>query len=573
MRTVPRKPILLLFEAENSDPGIGIDRASHRRINREDGVVGVGIGDPAIPMLHGGTAMRKGSVSICPILLTGCILCWTTSPVPASERSRGVEAYPPPPGAAKSKAYAVSVSGRDVFVVKYKDVSYAHFGFGAAAAVVTVRAAEPVKTHSISPKSYAIKARAAASELSFTLRAPRKLIVRANRLERLFIFADPLERNPPRPGRPGVKSILDFDVDRAGDTLETARIQRAIDKVSAQGGGRGGVLYFPAGKYLTGTIYVRSNVTVYLAPGALVQGSSDAADYPVDADASGHEASRLVFFEGVRNARIIGRGVVDGDGKRVRRQKRGANLIRIKQCSNVLIEGVVLRDPSAWNTHILYSDHVTVRNIKMINDLTNPNTDGVNPDSSRHVTIEDCFMYCSDDCVANKSTGISGLLRDTEDILVRNNVFWTRKSAQKIGTETRADYMRRIVFENNDIVHADRAMYIVVKDGATVEDCHFRNIRVEKIGGDKHRKMFFMEISKRGGVGRIRNITISDWTAEDFGPRRSSIDGHDEGHQVRGVRFHSLVIKGKTRMSLDEAGFRPVKFAGDIRFTADGKRR
>ncbi|MHC4501884.1 MAG: glycoside hydrolase family 28 protein, partial [Planctomycetota bacterium] len=503
--------------------------------------------------------------------LAALLLAWTGVAASAREAAGRVEPYPAPPGAHRSEVYSVSVGGRDVFVVKYKDVSYAHFGLDGSADV-TVAAAEEIESHSISPKSYRIAAKSAGRRLSFRLTRPRKLIVTVNDLGRLFVFADPLERNPPKPGRPGARSILEFGVDPAGRDVQTEKLQRAIDEISAQRGGRGGVLCFPAGRYLTGTINLRSNVTVYLAPGALLQGSSKAKHYPRDELGGRIERSRLIFFDNVRNANLVGRGTVDGDGKRVRR-KRMANLIRGKQSSDCRIEGVVLRDSAAWNTHLFHSDRVTVRNIKMINDLTNPNSDGVDPDSARHVTIEDCFMYCSDDCVAVKSTGREGLLRDTEDILVRGNVFWTRKSAQKIGTETGARFMRRIVFENNDVVHADRTLYLVVKDGATVEDCHFRNIRTEQIGGDKHRKMFLMEISKRGGVGLIRNITISDWTAEDYGPRTSSIWGYDKRHEISGVTFHNLVIKGRTCMNLKEAGIGDVRFARDIRFTADENRR
>lgn len=481
-------------------------------------------------------------------------------------------AYPGPPGEARSQSYSLTVNGQPVFVTKFKDISYAHFAFSGTAEVV-VRAGASIVNFSISPKSRGIQAVKSGSDLSFALRQPEKLIVTIDKLEKLFIFADPPEVDPPRPGQAGVIDIRDYGVDQTGATVDTAKIQKAIDVTASQNGGTGGVLYFPAGKYLTGTIEMRSNVTVYLAPGALLQGSSNPADYPVDPgfSESGINGetmtfSRLIYFDHVVKARIIGRGTIDGNGKTVRRAGRAANLIRMKQSSDIAIEDVVLRDSAAWNLHPLYCDNVAIRNIKMMNDLTNPNTDGVDPDSSHHVTIDGCFFYCSDDCIANKTTNNSNLLRDCEDITVSNCVFWTIKTAQKIGTETKGRYMRRIRFENNDVVHADRAYYLTIQDGAIAEDNSCDNIRTEVIGGDSQQRIFLMEIKKRSGSGLIRGITFTNWSSEDFSPNNSALLGLDSEHQISNVAFVNLVIAGQKRAGLNEARICANNYVNNVTF-------
>ena len=107
--------------------------------------------------------------------------------------------------------------------------------------------------------------------------------------------------------------------------------------------------------------------------------------------------------------------------------------------------------------------------------------DGWDPDSSKRVLIEDCFAWAGDDTVAIKCTGIGPGVNvpDVEDIRVRGCVFLTKKSGLKIGTETRCENMSRIIFENNDVIEADRVMGINVRDGAVVQQVMFKNNRSE----------------------------------------------------------------------------------------------
>jgi len=150
----------------------------------------------------------------------------------AREAAGRVEPYPAPPGARRSNACSVTVDGRAVRTVRYKDVSYAHFGFTESVRV-TVKSSERIDEHWVSPKSYGIVADVDGRELSFTLDGPRKLIVHVSDTEKAFVFADPIDKDPPRPGATRVKSVLDFGVDPTGKTLETERLQRAIDEVSS----------------------------------------------------------------------------------------------------------------------------------------------------------------------------------------------------------------------------------------------------------------------------------------------------------------------------------------------------
>ncbi len=430
--------------------------------------------------------------------------------------SMNVQTYPIPDAAVRSKIYSLSVNGKPVFVQKFKDVNYAHFSFTGNAAI-SVQIGEPVGNYNISPHHYSIKGKPDGAKLNFSLDRPGKLVVRINDNERLFIFADSIDHNAPDPESPEVWSIMEYGVKNDGKTLQTQKIQHAVDDVSA----KGGILYFPPGVYLTGTLSIKSNVTVYLAGGAVIQGSPSREDYPVDPGFKESDMkydpenwsnkgermtySRLILVDNAENVKIFGCGVIDGNGKTIRDQGKPANLIRVRNSKNVLVDGLILRDPAAWNTHIIYSENVTFRNIKMINDRTVKNTDGIDPDASKHILIDGCFMYCSDDNIAIKTSRNSGLLQDVDDITVKNCVFLTKKSAMKLGTETFADYEKNVTFENNDIVEADRAMSLYCMDGARFENIRWLNCRVEGYYPDNQQRLCI----SGSGTGMVRVLVIS----------------------------------------------------------------
>lgn len=481
-------------------------------------------------------------------VLLGCLVTMSLLPrIAAAE----VVAYPLAGNTASSSEFVVTVDGQKIPVASFADAHYAHFAIEGAA-VIEIRPKSPASRVSVSPHSYCIEAKVADGAISFPLDRPRHLIVQVENAPKLFILADAVDTNAPQPNQPGVKSVADFGVDNSGKSVQTENIQEALDAVAAQNEGQGGSLIFPAGTYLTGTLNIRSNTTVYLAPGALIQGSDKATDYPVDdgrvEEGTGGEHmtfSRLIHIDNAKNVKLIGPGTIDGAGRKVRLQKRAANLLRVSRSSDVIIEGVVLRNPAGWNTHLLGCDNVTARNVKVMTDPGNANGDGIDPDSCQDVTIEHCFFYCSDDCVAIKSTNNNDILREVKNIRVRDNVMWTKKSAQKVGTETKGPRMHDIVFENNDIVRADRTLYLLSCDGAIVENITARNIRVEHIGGDNSELMFFMEVKKRGGLGLIRDVKIENWTAEKPAPKGSRFDGFSQQNGISNVVFENIVIDGK----------------------------
>lgn len=491
-------------------------------------------------------------------------------PISVSSNSNLVT-YTTIPGAIESTVFSVTANGKDIFVEKFLDISYARFAFSGTANV-TVTVNENITSYNISPRSFGITPNVKGKSMTFSLNQFRYIMININDLEKLFIFADDLEENPPQLGDEGVYNIMDYPgIDNTGETLNTKQIQHALDDVSSKPGG--GVIYFPDGKYLTGTLHIKSNTTVYLQGGALIQGTTNVDDYPrplVLQDGTEVLIGTLVVFDQADNSKIIGRGVLNGGGRELRFNGRDAWVTSTQESTNILVEGVILRDPAAFNSHICFSENVTYRRVKVVNDVELPNTDGINVDSSRHIVIEEIFTYASDDPVPVKTHRYTTLVQDAFDITIRNNVLWTKKSALKVGDETFAYNMYDITFENNDIIRADRAIIVYVADGATVSNVSWINNRAEFIGGDTFERIIDMWIRPRSESmntpGKIQDLVIKDFFIEELSANPSSMEGLNNEHQIRNVYIDNMVVGGQKVTNAEEAKIRTNQYVQNIVF-------
>ncbi|MGD9265426.1 MAG: glycosyl hydrolase family 28 protein, partial [Lysobacterales bacterium] len=164
-------------------------------------------------------------------------------------------------------------------------------------------------------------------------------------------------------------------------TLSTKSIQSAIDEAPA-----GATVTIPAGHFISGSIFVKTGVTLFLEAGALLQASGDPDQFEP-------EQRAFIVVENAENVKLNGRGTIDGSGAFLRHLTgESGRLLSIRDSRNVTVEGLILRNARAWHTHIIRSEHVTVRDVKVLNDRYVFNTDGINPDSSRHVLIEDTLF-------------------------------------------------------------------------------------------------------------------------------------------------------------------------------------
>lgn len=290
--------------------------------------------------------------------------------------------------------------------------------------------------------------------------------------------------DPPvsEPEGEGVLNLGDAGVHPDPLTVQTTIFQEALNTVSSSE--QLTTLVVPAGVYRLGHIDLPSKCRLYLSSGAVLLASDRKADFldPETQDV-------LPFFKarGRENLSIEGPGHIDGNRRMLFHDMYHKGLLHLSDCHRVSINGPVFSDASGWNTHLRYCEQVQVQWQKILNNRPKKkclNTDGCNPDGCRHVRIEYCLMHTGDDAVAVKSTNCGGNPANTHDIRVRNLIAINNSSTCKVGTETMAEEMDQIHFENVYAVRTNRLIVIDAYDVAHIHDVHFQDCHVHEMESD-----------------------------------------------------------------------------------------
>jgi hypothetical protein len=473
-------------------------------------------------------------------------------------KKENIRKYTAVAGSMKSPLFSVLADGLEIFTEKYKTYHYANFE-AASAFEATVKCEELITDIAVSPARFNIVCKTGERSASFILPGPGFYVIRINKVHKLFILADKPEQSSVKAGI----NVLKLGIDNTGKRIETRAIQKALNDIS----GTDRTLCFPAGLYLTGSISIPSDVRIYLDQGAVLKAADDIT---LLSFGDKLRPAGFIRIKDAQNVEIHGRGIIDANGRYLRNKYGDSarmRLLLMVNSRNICVDGIILRDPGSWNTHLLKCEKITLSNLKMMNDIELSNTDGFDPDASKQVIIENCFAYCSDDNVAVKTTGSSGYLQNVEDIVVRGNVFLTKKSSLKVGTESQGDIMKDILFENNDVVESDRGMSLYCSDGASYENIRFINNRFEDNYPDAKRSGMNFTIIKRNvssKPGQMKDILVKDCSFKAPFPRSSEIFGFDADHQIR-MTIDNLQITGKKCNDLNEAQIKKNDFA-DVKF-------
>ena len=198
-----------------------------------------------------------------------------------------------------------------------------------------------------------------------------------------------------------------------GVTNDAHAIQAAIDACAQKGGG---IVRLAGGTFLSGPIVLKSHITLDVEAGATLLGSARHDDYPLMTVFRAPGRQSLISASDAEDLTITGGGVIDGSGDtwwaEARSQKDhgvvGAavfrpRLIVFDHCRHILIDRVTIQNSPSWQVVPYYSDDVTIRDGKILAPPHSPNTDGIDPFSSSHVTIEHMLIDDGDDNVAIKS--------------------------------------------------------------------------------------------------------------------------------------------------------------------------
>jgi len=192
-----------------------------------------------------------------------------------------------------------------------------------------------------------------------------------------------------------------------GKTLDTGALNRTIEACAAAGGGQ---VLVPAGKYLTGTVRLKSDVTLLLDAGAEIVGTSDLDQYQNFSPPEGtplaqnhHWHRALLLGVGVENVTITGRGVINGNkvfDPNGEEHMRGPHAVLFGNCKNITLRDVSIRDAANYAVMLEFTSRVEVRGVKITGGWDGVHFRGWKDNPCRDVSITHCEFYTGDDCIA-----------------------------------------------------------------------------------------------------------------------------------------------------------------------------
>lgn len=318
-------------------------------------------------------------------------------------------------------------------------------------------------------------------------------------------------------------TISSFGAKADGVTLNTCTIQKAIDYISENGGGR---LVFEAGNWVTGTIYLKSNVTLQLNYGATILGSTNPFDYVKETKIGW---TSMIFAINQENIGITGKGTINGRGfitanNMVNYIERGIftdplkldrpfegnrpQNVYFRECKNVTIKDITLRDPASWNQTYDQCKNLYVDGI-YVDSKSYWNNDGIDVVDCDGVVIKNSYFDAADDVICFKSHSPDHIC---QNVVVDNCVGRSSANGLKFGTVSRGGF-KNFKVTNLTIFDTFRsAITFAAVDGGEIE-----NIVVDGVRSINTGNVIYLRIGDRWSKGKkpyMKNITISNVYAE-----------------------------------------------------------
>lgn len=367
-----------------------------------------------------------------------------------------------------------------------------------------------------------------------------------------------------------VINIVSLGAKGDGKTSNTLIIQSGIDSLARLGGGR---LIFPEGRFLSGSIILKSGIELHLQKNAVLLGSTNPYHYK-----SLNRWKALVLADGQNNIAISGKGTIDGQGRRLalnadslfyigemdvkyynlRRKRpnegyRPQNIEMVK-CKNVRISGVTIKDAACWVQTYDLCENLVLDSIRVISDAY-WNNDGIDISDCRNVRVTNCFVNSADDGICLKS----GDKDDWNDsIYIANCTVRSSANAIKFGTASTGGF-KNVKIENIKVYDTFRsAIALETVDGGVLENIVINNITATNTGNGIFIRLGHRNKDERYGV--LRNVSIKNVKIEipfDRPDKNYDLRGPDlpffhnpfpcsitgiEGHPVENVSLENIEI-------------------------------
>lgn len=445
----------------------------------------------------------------------------------------------------KLKAYQVKVDMHDV-----RMASMAFFDFeGKVEVEITFPRFYTVYCVDIRPLSRGIQPVMEPKRVTFTLDRPENLSIEINkdRFHNLHLFAGAIEEPPDKNGENVL--VAHGSLERSGFLGDGT--SRALEQMP-----EGRTLYVEAGIYFIGECvwHLPSHTNIYLEGGAILIGG--------------------LALENGEDVHISGRGMLYlTDFHRF----SCINGFRLDHCRNVSIEGLMFVNPPHYTVALGQCENVTIRNIKSFS--CEGWSDGIDMMSSQNVTVEDCFLRTSDDCIAVYGSRWDNH-GDSRNVSVRSCVLWADVAHPlMIGThgdhQHDGDVIENVTFEDIDILEHHEfqpgylgALAINVGDKNLARKIVYRNIKIEEF---EHGKVLDFQVkwnkdynpAPGRGIEQVllENISVQSGRWEET----SVIAGYSEEFMVRDITIRNMTRDGKPVRSLENANIQTGPFTENIR--------
>ena len=327
-------------------------------------------------------------------------------------------------------------------------------------------------------------------------------------------------------------NITDFGAKSDGN-IYTKEIQSAIDTAHANGGG---VIIIPKGRFVSGALFFKSGVNLYLEEGAILMGSDDICDYPLCQTRI--EGQWRLYFPALVNAdrndgfTLCGKGVIDGNGLKAWRafwlrwewnknlsnlDEQRPRLLFVSNSSNVTIADVTLQNSHFWSTHIYKCDHVKYLNCSILaphSPVRAPSSDAIDIDACHDVLIKNCYLNVNDDSVVlkgGKGTDAEMLSENGENqrVLVEDCHYGFCHGVLTCGSES--IHNKNIIVRNCHVYETIYLLWFKLRNDTAQ---HYEFIRIENITCDSARSFInlntFGNQLNRGLPSKINDITVKD---------------------------------------------------------------
>lgn len=387
-------------------------------------------------------------------------------------------------------------------------------------------------------------------------------------------------------------SVLDYGAKGDGKTDNTAAIKKAIETANARGGGH---VVVPKGTFVTGAVYLKSNVDLHLAAGAVLKFGSDASKFPnVLTRYEGIECvnrSPMIYAYKESNIGLTGPGTLDAgttsswnkgkdreyleslvaDG--VPPEKRivpgsghamRSSFVEPYACDTVLIEGVTLKNPLFWQLHPTLCRNVTIDGVRTDASTAHSNTDACDPESCDHVVIVNSRLGAHDDNIALKSGRDADGRRvnvPCQNIVVAGCVMNGNWGAITCGSEQTGGI--RNVYAYKLTVTGETKYALYVKSN-TLRGGFSENINLDSVSGTFARSIVHVRPDYNGQTGsfvpRFGPYTVSNSSSTKCGQAAFDVRGLPNSH-IRGLRVRDCRFDGVANTE------NTLRYVDDLRFT------